>query len=104
MQRAWDPGRVGRAPTASRSLTTSRCRRTSSRRSATPRRRSWIRKTEPRMPASSRLAELIARRATGHSLQRDFYVDDDVYTADVERIWRTSWLFAGHSCEIREPG
>ena len=40
------------------------------------------------MAASSRIADLIARRVPGHSLERDFYTGDDVYASDVERIWR----------------
>jgi Rieske 2Fe-2S family protein len=33
-----------------------------------------------------------------------FYTDPDVYRADIETIWRRGWLFAGHSCEIPNPG
>jgi glycine betaine monooxygenase A len=33
-----------------------------------------------------------------------FYSDSTVYQADLERIWRRGWLFAGHSCEIPQPG
>ena len=47
---------------------------------------------------------LLARCPTGHSLPREFYRDEAVYRVDIERIWRTGWLFAGHSCEIPTPG
>src|SRR5689334_13731075 len=47
---------------------------------------------------------LLARCRTGHSLSREFYRDEAVYRVDIERIWRTGWLFAGHSCEIPMPG
>jgi Rieske 2Fe-2S family protein len=50
------------------------------------------------------LSKLIARRKAGFSLERDFYADESVYGVDVERIWRRGWLFAGHSCEIPNPG
>ncbi|MBM3838596.1 MAG: aromatic ring-hydroxylating dioxygenase subunit alpha [Verrucomicrobia bacterium] len=50
------------------------------------------------------LSALIARRKAGFSLERDFYTDESVYRVDVERIWRRGWLFAGHSCEIPNPG
>src|SRR5262245_31473053 len=61
------------------------------------------------MPAPSpqpppRLAALIARRRPGYTLEHDFFLDEEVYRADVDRIWRASWLFAGHSCQIPEPG
>jgi Rieske 2Fe-2S family protein len=52
----------------------------------------------------TRLQELIAAHRPGWSLPRDFYSAEEVYRADLERIWRSSWLFAGHSCEIAKPG
>jgi glycine betaine catabolism A len=48
--------------------------------------------------------ELIGRQPAGHSLLREFYSDAEVYRRDCERLWRTGWLFAGHSCEISKPG
>jgi Rieske 2Fe-2S family protein len=48
--------------------------------------------------------DLIARQPAGHSMLREFYSDDEVYRHDCERLWRTGWLFAGHSCEISKPG
>ncbi|MCH7728782.1 MAG: aromatic ring-hydroxylating dioxygenase subunit alpha, partial [Planctomycetes bacterium] len=50
------------------------------------------------------IQELIASRQPGHNLPRDFYRDELVFRADVERIWRRGWLFAGHTCQLREPG
>ncbi len=53
---------------------------------------------------STSLSELIASRPEGMSLPGAFYHDPGVYKADVERIWHRSWLFAGHGCEIPQPG
>ena len=53
---------------------------------------------------NQRIKNLIAAHPSGHSLQRGFYCDEDVYRADIERIWRSSWLFVGHTCQIPEPG
>jgi Rieske 2Fe-2S family protein len=50
------------------------------------------------------LDELITRHTPGYALERAFYTDEEVYRYDVERIWRRGWLFAGHSCQIPEPG
>jgi Rieske 2Fe-2S family protein len=47
---------------------------------------------------------LLAKCQPGHALPREFYQDEAVYKVDVERIWRTGWLFVGHSCEISTPG
>jgi len=40
----------------------------------------------------------------GWSLPGRFYSDETIYRADVDRIWRRGWLFAGHTCEIPKPG
>jgi Rieske 2Fe-2S family protein len=48
--------------------------------------------------------DLIARQPSGHSLLGPFYSDDEVYRLDCQRVWRTGWLFAAHSCEISKPG
>ena len=37
-------------------------------------------------------------------LQRPFYTSPDVFKADMERIWRRHWLYAGHTCLIANPG
>ena len=34
----------------------------------------------------------------------EFYRDAEIYRLDIERVWRTGWLFAGHTCEIAKPG
>ena len=50
------------------------------------------------------LERLIQSRQVGRGLPGEFYRDELVYRADIERVWRRGWLFAGHSCEIPEPG
>jgi len=52
----------------------------------------------------ARLANLAARRAPGQTLERDFFVDEAVYQADVERVWRRGWLVAGYTCQIPHAG
>jgi Rieske 2Fe-2S family protein len=51
-----------------------------------------------------RIRDLIARQPAGHSMLREFYTDEEVYQVDCEAVWRRGWLFAGHSCEISNPG
>jgi glycine betaine catabolism A len=53
---------------------------------------------------SADLSNLIRRRAPGKSLPREFYVDRRVFEEDLRRVFHTNWLFAGHSCDIPEPG
>ena len=50
------------------------------------------------------ILELISRRESGHGLPADFYHDELIYRAELTRIWQRGWLFAGHTCQIPEPG
>jgi len=50
------------------------------------------------------LTSSLRDRTPNKSLARKFYVDPGVFEEDMRRIFHTSWLFAGHSCEIPEPG
>lgn len=50
------------------------------------------------------LESLIESCRPGWSLPRAFYTDESVYRADLERIWRRGWIFAGHDCQIPQPG
>ena len=54
------------------------------------------------MPAE--LTELLARRRAGWTLPQPFFNSDAIYRHDLDRIWRTGWLFAGHTCEISRTG
>ena len=50
------------------------------------------------------LDELIAQCRPGWSLPAPFAADENDLSADIEQIWRRGWLFAGHTCEIPNPG
>ncbi len=50
------------------------------------------------------IERLIASRASGYSLPGEFYSNEAVYRAELDRIWRCGWLFVGHTCEIPRPG
>ena len=52
----------------------------------------------------SELSSFLAAYRPGWSLPRPFYGHETVYRADLEHIFRRGWLFAGHACEIRNPG
>lgn len=40
----------------------------------------------------------------GGPLERPFYVSEDIYHAELDRIWGRHWLYAGHSCRIPAAG
>ncbi len=50
------------------------------------------------------LREHIKSRQDGHAFPGPFYRDELIYRAEMERIWRRGWLFAGLSCEVPKPG
>jgi Rieske 2Fe-2S family protein len=56
------------------------------------------------MSTSSYLDELIASRRPGFSMPQEFYTDPEIFALDMERVFRRQWLFAGHTCQLREPG
>ncbi len=50
------------------------------------------------------LAELVARRRPGHSLEAPFYTSPEVFAADLKLIFGREWIYAGPAAEVREPG
>lgn len=50
------------------------------------------------------IKDLLDSHQPNHGLPRTFYHDAALYQAEMEAIWRQSWLFAGHSCQIPNPG
>ncbi len=53
---------------------------------------------------SSRIETHLKRCQPGWSLPGEFYSDLVIYESDLEQVWRRGWLFAGHACEIAQPG
>jgi len=51
-----------------------------------------------------RLTRLINSRQPNFGLPRDFYHDEALFRAELQHIWRAGWLFAGHSCQVPNPG
>jgi glycine betaine catabolism A len=50
------------------------------------------------------LADLLARRRLGHSLEAPFYSSDDIFAADVEHVFGRHWIFAAVEPQFPEPG
>lgn len=50
------------------------------------------------------LRKRIASRLPRYGLPRPFYHEELLYRIEMEYIWRAGWLFAGHSCQIPNPG
>jgi glycine betaine catabolism A len=54
--------------------------------------------------AAPSLAELIARRKPGHSLEQAFYTSPEVFKADLELIFGRHWIYVGAEPDVPEPG
>ena len=52
----------------------------------------------------TRIESLVARCQPGWSLPREFFLEEEIYSRDLDRVWQDGWLFAGHSCEIPKAG
>jgi Rieske 2Fe-2S family protein len=53
---------------------------------------------------NDRIRTLLQSRKPFHPLPRDFYVNPDVYEADLESVFHREWIFAGHTFELEQPG
>lgn len=47
---------------------------------------------------------LIEGQRPRQALAQAFYRDPDIYARDIDRVFMQSWLYAGHTSEIPEPG
>jgi Rieske 2Fe-2S family protein len=59
---------------------------------------------DPGLVASGGLPGELPSRRAGWTLPQAYFNDPTIYRMDVERVWKTGWLFAGHSCEIPQAG
>ena len=53
---------------------------------------------------SNKLRKLLDDQQHGWSLEQPFYLDNDVFDAELETIWKKYWLFAGTVADIPKPG
>lgn len=50
------------------------------------------------------LAARLARRESGYTLERDFYVSPEAFALDMETIWYGEWLHVGHVASVPRAG
>jgi glycine betaine catabolism A len=58
----------------------------------------------PHAGAAADVTSLVERHQPGGPLERAFYTTQEVFEADLRRIFYRRWLFAGHACSIPQPG
>jgi Rieske 2Fe-2S family protein len=56
------------------------------------------------MSARDTVLRQLRQRQAATPLHHDFYCKQDAYQVDLDFIWYRDWLFAGHDCEVRNPG
>ena len=54
--------------------------------------------------AQAKLLKSLQKRKANYSLPQSLYLDDDVFSADLENLFYKEWLFVGHDCEIPDVG
>jgi glycine betaine catabolism A len=50
---------------------------------------------------SHRLEALLDQRRPGFSLPQAFYLDAEIFAAEMEAVFGAEWLFACNECEIK---
>ena len=50
------------------------------------------------------LAQLVARRKAGHSLEADLYTRPDIFETDMDLIFGRHWIYVGVEPDVPEPG
>jgi len=51
-----------------------------------------------------KVTSILSKYKKGWSLDRDFYFNQDLFTCEMQSIWKRKWLFAGFACEIPDAG
>ena len=59
---------------------------------------------DPIMTARDAMLSRLRARNLKTALEREFYCSREDYQVDLDMIWYRDWLFAGHDCEISNPG
>lgn len=52
----------------------------------------------------AQVRELLDTYRPGVGLHQHFYTSDAIFEAEMEAIWYKTWLFAGMTCDLPEPG
>ena len=53
---------------------------------------------------SSTISKLISNHKPRFSMNQLFYIDNKIFNEDIKNVWKKNWIFAGHTCEIKNPG
>lgn len=48
--------------------------------------------------------DMFSTYSPGKGLPRQFYLSDEIFAAEQQKIFRNNWFFAGHTIELPKPG
>ncbi|HVL36204.1 MAG TPA: aromatic ring-hydroxylating dioxygenase subunit alpha [Burkholderiales bacterium] len=48
--------------------------------------------------------EALARLVEADRVHRDVYTDPEIFQLEMERLWRRTWVYAGHASQLPNPG
>jgi glycine betaine catabolism A len=51
-----------------------------------------------------RLNQMIENQIPNHSMEQDFYTNEDIFKIEMKKIWNSLWLFAGTTASIPNSG
>src|SRR5256885_13822396 len=46
----------------------------------------------------------VARLFEPDRVHRDVYTDPEIFQLEMERLWSRTWIYVGHTSQVREPG
>src|SRR5437867_2244989 len=50
------------------------------------------------------VATIIEQPGYFTSLPRDYYVSQEIFEVELDRVFRRQWLYVGHISQVRDPG
>ena len=48
--------------------------------------------------------EAIRALVRGGEVHRDVYTDPELFDLEMERLWRSAWIYVGHDSQVPRPG
>src|SRR5438067_9510467 len=49
-------------------------------------------------------SDALARLIEPDRVHRDVYTDPEIFQLEMERLWSRTWIYVGHTSQVREPG
>ena len=50
------------------------------------------------------MVTVLGEDETATSLPQSYYMSEEQFAEDVEKVWKRQWLYAGHVSQVKSPG